>query len=128
MWGFFGPAIGLQFGNPFVDVPVLPGIVIFFIGRALSRRSTQGASRPQRDTPTENRVPSRPEPRVKPAPMPERSIQEPLPETEPVEVSEVIFEALESPEPDLTVPGEMPNRKTSAEMVAEARERYGRRP
>ena len=126
-WGFLGPAFESGFGNNFVDVPIFPGIVMFFIGRVLSGGGRRRRSEPQEDTPTEVGIPPRPEPRVRPAPIPERSIAKPVPATEPDAVSEVILEAFEVPESDLTVPGEVPPRKTSAEMVAEARERFGKR-
>lgn len=127
-WAFLGPTIGLQFGNALADLPILPGIVIFFIGRALSRGRRGDESTPQQDTSTELPAPPRPEPRVGPAPKPERAPREPLPMTEPLAVSDVMIEVFESPEPDLPVPDEMSMRKTSAEMVAEARKRFGRRP
>ena len=122
-WGFLGPAFESGFGNSLVDVPIFPGIVMFFIGRVLSGGGRRRRTKPQEDTSTEARVPPRPEPRVRPAPIPERTIAKPVPATEPDAVSEVILEAFEAPEPDLAVPA----RKTSAEMVAEARERFGRR-
>lgn len=125
-WGFLGPVIGLQFGSSLVDLPILPGIVIFFIGRALNRGSRRDASTPEQDVPKEAPVPPRPEPRVRPAPVPERPVREPSPE--PVAISEVILDSFEAPEHDLPDPDDIPVRKTSAEMVAEARRRYGTRP
>jgi hypothetical protein len=128
-WGFFGPVIGRQFGNSFVDLPPLPGIVIFFIGRALTRGGGRGESRPQQDTRPEAQAPPRLEPPVRPAPAPERTTQELRPVAEPVALSEVMLEAPpEGSEPDLPVSDAVAIRKTSAEMVAEARKRYGRRP
>jgi len=127
-WGLFGPAIGVQFGNSLVDLPILPGIVILFIGRSLSRGNRRRSPEPQHDAPTGVRVPPRPESRARPAPIPETNMREPRSATETAAVPEVILGAFEVPEPDLPAPDELPIRRTSAEMVAEARERFGRRP
>lgn len=47
---------------------------------------------------------------------------------EPVRTSDVIIEGLDRPETEMSASEEMASPRTSAEMVAEARARYGRRP
>ena len=127
-WGFFGAVIGLQFGNDLLRLSPLPGIVIFFLGRALARRAQRGELSPKRESPSEAQVPARLEPQTTPSPVRERSPQEPPAAPQSPGVAEVIMETFEPPEPQeslLEAPG---SRKTSAEMVREARERFGRRP
>ena len=127
-WGFFGSVIGSQFGNDLVDLPILPGIVVFFLGRALTRGTRRVEPSAQPETPAETRVPPRPETRVRSSPVREKTRLEVPPVLEPASVAEDIVEALEAPEPRSSMLDGRSTRKTSAEMVAEARERYGRRP
>ena len=126
-WGFFGSVIGQQFGNDLANLPILPGIVIFFLGRALARRPRKEPSA-QREVPTETRAPRRPGAQVRPSPVRHQTRPEASLAPEPAGVSEVIDETFEAPEPRMSMLDGHFTRKTSAEMVAEARERYGKRP
>ena len=127
VWGFFGSLIGRQFGIDLVDLPILPGLVIFFLGRALARGAGRGEPSPQRE-PAETQAPPRSEPRVRPSPVREKPRLEVPPMPEPAVVPEVIVEAFEPTDAQPPIVEAMPARKSSAEMVAEARERYGKRP
>ena len=126
-WGFFGSVIGLQFGRDLVALPILPGLVIFFLGRALARRASRGELSSRGEATAEDQSPP-PDPRVRPSPVPEPIRLEAEAVPEPDRVSDVIVGAFEPPEPELSVPDYPATRKSSAEMVAEARQRYGKRP
>lgn len=123
-WGFFGEVIELQMGRRLLSLPILPGIVLFFVGRSLIRRSRRKPLPAGGKIKAETPLP-RPEPRVS-APGPTREIdrRNPRPVAEPDE-SEVMVEAFEIPEPELSTSAGTGARKTSAEMVAEARKRFG---
>lgn len=128
LWGFFGSSIGRQFGIDLVDLPIFPGLVIFFLGRALARGSGRGEPSSRRESPAGTQAPPRPEPQVRPSPVREKPRLEAPPVPEHAGVSEVIIEAFEAPEKQPPIVDAMLARKTSAEMVADARERYGKRP
>lgn len=132
-WAFFGEVIGLQLGRTLLSVPILPGIALLFIGRAISRGSrvrpgseAEPLGRPlgtqTRRRPVET-MPRSPSPRPRPSPPPVRpESMTPEPERDAMAAFEGIAEDIAEAVEGTTV------RKTSAEMIAEARERFGRRP
>lgn len=134
-WAFFGEVIGLQLGRTLLSLPILPGIALLFIGRAISRGSrVRPGSGPEAEPPgrplgTQTRrrpvetTPRSSSPRPRPSPPPVRpEPMTPEPETEAMAAFEGIAEEIAEALEGTTV------RKTSAEMIAEARERFGRRP
>lgn len=127
LWAFFGELVAVEFGVTPIDLPLLPGFVFLFLGRALSR----GARRPAGPEPQESPQPQtrRPAPlQAEPRPsMPRARFEEPEPIEleETVAIEKIVAEAIEG-EVD-RIAEEAGTRKTSAEMVAEARERFGRR-
>lgn len=128
LWSFFGELVTLELGATPIDLPLLPGFVFLFLGRALSRGARR---RPIESTSDESPRPQsrRPaQPRVQPKPSPRESILErPEPVVEDqVMIEEVMVQALETDE--APVSEGTAARKSSAEMVAEARQRFNRRP
>lgn len=126
IWSFISGSglIDLQFGNTFVDLPLLPGIVLVFLGRVLGRNS--GGTRAE----DEAQVTSDPAPaEAPPAPTPRPRPRVVEIQTDPEPEARVLAEAIGDMDDEIARavdPGGP--RKTSAEMVAEARERFGRRP
>lgn len=129
-WSLFGDLVTLELGTTPVSLPLLPGFVFLFVGRALSR----GARRQSAPEPVEQQRPARtapmPAPRtVEPPPPPSRpKFEAPMPivEEDQVAMEEVMTEAMEAELERMSDGSEV--RKTSAEMVAEARQRFGKRP
>lgn len=124
----FRSALGLA------DLPILPGIILFFVGRAMVRRSRtesiedltgpgqveSGEQAPRAPQSTPVRTPPPPQP-VTPRVREIRTAPEPE--------AEAMAEAIGNMEEEIAeVLQQAASRKTSAEMVAEARERFGRRP
>lgn len=138
-WSLFGDLVTLEFGTTPIDVPILPGFVFLFLGRALSRGARRGAARSEEVEPSpprterQARLPLPPNESPAPSPVELRPVPSPTPLEEmevavedPVVIEEDIVEAMET---DLDpAPESIGVRKTSAEMVAEARRRFGRRP
>lgn len=125
---------GLRPGLGLADLPILPGIILLFVGRAMVRRSRRGsiedlpgsgqaepgeqATGAPQSTPV--RTPSPPQP-VTPRVREIRSAPEPE--------AEAMAEALGNMDEEIAEALQQAgSRKTSAEMVTEARERFGRRP
>lgn len=125
IWSFISGSglIDLEFANRFVNVPLLPGIVLVFLGRVLGRNArrveSQDDSAPQ-ETPSPSSAPTplpRPKPRV--------AVIESTPEPE----ARVLSEAVSGMEEEIADAVDLSGtRKTSAEMVEEARRRFGSRP
>lgn len=137
--GFVGPRLDL----PIPTFSVLPGIILIFIARALRRR----ARRQMPELPT-----GRPEPepmppertlnteRQKTSPLPPRPVErelEPDPPRSDEDHNELLEkilganEEMEKPATPTRVTPTRPDTKTpltSAEMVAEARKRWDRKP
>lgn len=124
---------GLRPGLGLADLPILPGIILLFVGRAMVRRSRRGriedmtsgqaeqgeqATVASRSTPVRTPAPPRP---VTPRTREIRTAPEPE--------AEAMAEALGNMEEEIAEALQQAgSRKTSAEMVTEARERFGRRP
>lgn len=129
-WSLFGDLVTFELGTTPINLPLLPGLVFLFVGRALSR----GARRRVDPAPAEQQRPAttvpRPAPRsVEPSPSPSRPTYEapmPIVEQDQVAIEEVMTEAMEAELQRISDGTEV--RKTSAEMVAEARQRFGKRP
>lgn len=126
-WAVFGQVIALEFGSGALDLPLLPGLVILFLGRALTR--ARGGQEPVPQEPgSGSKQPTRPRPQARPRPVSVHRASQPVSASpERVETVEEVPEPYEETG-DMPQPAEMPPRKTSAEMVEEARARYGRRP
>lgn len=123
---------GLRLLLGFVDLPILVGIVLLFVGRAMVRRSrrksiepiagSEQAERGEQAPPQDISVRTPPQP--KPVTPRAREIQ-----TAPEPEAKAMAEALENMEEEIAEAVQQAGSpKTSAEMVAEARERFGRRP
>ncbi|MGH8946703.1 MAG: hypothetical protein ACRDVL_11200 [Acidimicrobiia bacterium] len=113
-----------------LGLPFLPGLLFFFVGRAMTKAG--------KTEPLPDEAASRQEPR--------RETRAPRPETRPSSVGRrepprPEPEAMTSPQPEPEMPAEMPGLSsledeilelpppmTSEEMVAEARRRFGPRP
>lgn len=140
-WALFSDLVPLDVGSTPVDLPILPGFVMLFLGRALSRgersRPTgpdQGtAQRPQPTKPVVTKVEPR---RAPPAPPPTEpllsrdeqpvAIEEAVIVEEPGMGEEPLLEPVKAgPDRSHTTSGT--SRMTSAEMVAEARKRFGKK-
>lgn len=164
--------VDLEFGRNLVSLPIFPGIVLLFIGRAIARSSRARTRReePVSETPSRGSRSQPLRPSVRPAPEraesappaePSRPSVQPssqqtespssadyLPQRsgrqgkEPVSIEELVLTQV-SAEKELEISADdedgtltessSPDRqtgrpKTSAEMVAEARQRYGKRP
>lgn len=128
LWALFGELVTLELGATPIELPLLPGILFLFAGRALSRGARV---RPATSEPEEPRQSETPRPARRPVepryPVSRPRLEEPesIGMEEPVVVEEVVAEPMKA-ELD-AIPEETGVRKTSAEMVAEARERFGRR-
>lgn len=128
-WSLFGDLVTLELGTSPISLPLLPGFVFLFIGRALGRGARRRVPEPQ-----EAESP-RPQPTRAPDPRPVESLPSlpksrtrdviPVVEEEPIAVAEVITESVASDMEQMIE--QAGTRKSSAEMVAEARERFGRR-
>lgn len=128
----FAAITGLRPGLGLADLPILPGIILLFVGRAMVRRSRRGRIEDMTSGPAEQgeptgasqstpvRTPSPPRP-VTPRVREIRTAPEPE--------AEAMAEALGNMEEEIAEALQQAgSRKTSAEMVTEARERFGRRP
>lgn len=141
-WAFFGEVIELELGRRLVSLPVFPGIVLLFIGRAIARGARRGEIE-TRQRPSTSQTDTRPEPRrSRPSPAPAKRPETRV-ELEPAAPPPVTPEPAErsgrAPSPEVMIGSlgrsgdgssdaeKTPVRKTSAEMVAEARARYGKR-
>lgn len=135
-FGFFGPTVNLP------GIPWFPGFILVFISRILranARRREPDLHHADAETPTPN-VARRPDP---PKPQ-ERPSQTPKPPPQPVvvepsrgEIEARLFESMnemsdgaDPAEVDelLEQINQMDRPKSSAEMIAEARERWNKRP
>lgn len=126
-WALFGRLIMVELGTTPLDLPILPGFAILFLGRALSRGARAPTTEPESVESPPARTPTR-----RPAP-----VEAPPPPPPPVvDLSELL--EVEQPVIDEAMPadGEIdmdqglsdsPHRMTSAEMVAQARKRFGNR-
>lgn len=133
-WAVVGGMLSAELGRNLISVPILPGIVLLFVGRVINRTS----SRSERDDQTEpeqvselsqrRQAPASIRPvSIRPAPSPSaapRSIQ-----TAPEPEAEAVAAAVDNLQQEIADSvGSVDSRKTSSEMVAEARERFGKRP
>lgn len=124
---------GLRSGLGLADLPILPGIILLFVGRAMVRRSrresiedlTAGQAEPgEQATGASQSTPVRTPPPPQPVTPRVREIR-----TAPEPEAEAMTEALGNMEEEIAEALQQAgSRKTSAEMVTEARERFGRRP
>lgn len=124
--------IDVELSGRFVDLPIIPGILLVVLGRGLARRVPRQIDVPRPVPPSPPKMQRRPPPAPrppsyqKPAPVPA-----PRDETLPVMEPDVdkMAEALESMATDMVDAIEGSTvRKSSEEMVAEARRRFGKRP
>lgn len=133
-WAVAGDRFAMELGQTLVSLPLLPGIVLVFIGRAVTRSSRgrrgEGEPEPQPVTsPPQRRPPPRsirPE-SMRPSPPPAAPTERRSIQTSPEPEADAISDALENMQEeiaDAVVP--VGSRKTSAEMVAEARRRFGK--
>lgn len=104
--------------QPDISLPFLPGLLFFFVGRAMTKA---GRRKPLEDAEPSSQVPPAPSPRrrqvSRPAPEP-RHQPEPERPTDPVlEIPDLEEAILDAPPP-----------MSSEEMVAEARRQFGPRP
>lgn len=125
IWSFISGSglIDLEFADRFVDLPLLPGIALVFLGRILGRNARRAEAE---DLAPDTAPEANTAPPPTPIPRPERRrVIETTPEPEAQILSQAISgmdrEIAEAADPTGT-------RKTSAEMVAEARKRFGGRP
>lgn len=107
--------------DPDITLPFLPGLIIFFVGRALARAGNGGtgdeSASGEQPTPVRD-ASRRPRPAVdEPRPV-RRYEREPEPELEPEPLLADLEEAILDPPPPMT----------SEEMVAEAKRRFAPRP
>lgn len=125
LWSIFTGSglIDLELADELVGLPILPGIVLLFIGRLIGRGQRR-AEEPE----AEEHASASPATTRRPAP------QRPTPtrvleiESRPEPEAEAVVEAMENMGEEIAEAiGQTGKRKTSAEMVAEARERFGRR-
>lgn len=128
-WSLFGDLVTLELGTTPINLPLLPGFVFLFVGRALSRGARRqpmpAPVEPQRPTRTQSPAPQRVEPQPTPS-RPRFEPPEPIVEEEHVAIEEVMTEAMKAELQRMSDGTEA--RKSSAEMVAEARQRFGKRP
>ena len=129
-WALFGDLVTLELGTTPINLPLLPGFVLLFVGRAVSRGSRREPEPAPVEQPRRPRTFSMPTPRsTQPPPSPSRPKPEltvPIVEEDQVAMEEVMTEAMEAELERMSDGSEV--RKTSAEMVAEARQRFGKRP
>lgn len=129
IWSFISGSglIDLEFANRFVNVPLLPGIALVFLGRVLGRNARRAESRDdsaEQATSPVSPTPASRTPAPKPRPEPRVSIER-APEPE----ARILSEAVSGMEEEIADAVDLSGtRKTSAEMVAEARKRFGSRP
>lgn len=114
--------VDLELGEALVDLPILPGIVLLFVGRLIGRGQRGGDEAEESQT-----APPRPAAEQKPPPRPTRSRVMEI-ESAPEPEAAAVAEAIENMGDEIAESvSQTTRRKTSAEMVAEARERFGRR-
>lgn len=133
-WAVVGGMIASELGRNLLTLPILPGIVLLFIGRAFSRSSRRRQREQEVETPDETPATRQaPEsirpPSIRPAPSPTRTVASRRIESAPEPEADAIAEALGDMQQEIAdAVVSIDSRKTSAEMVAEARERFGKRP
>lgn len=129
IFGLFEPARGS------FDLPFLPGLLFFFVGRALRKAGRREPLPADESSSQERRVGAGTPRSPRPAPRREqRTRYQPEPETRPASPMPTSTEPEAGSEPMSDLAGleeeilELPPPMTSAEMVAEARRRFGPRP
>lgn len=132
-FGFFGPMIGLP------SIPWFAGLILVFVSRVVRARASQMEREDQEDDtlrPNVERKADPPKTRANPAPTPP---SKPAPVVEPSrsEIEQRLVatmrDDIETPDPaavdDLLAQiQEVDRPKTSAEMIAEAHQRWNKRP
>ena len=128
--------LSLQFGSGLATLPILPGFILLFLGRAI-RRSGRSASDDDDQTVEDQqeaaqRSQSLPEqvPVYEPIrSAPERTVASRVEESEPAIEALIITDAIEGMDQEIVeIAASRTERKSSAEMVDDARKRFGKRP
>lgn len=137
LWGIISSLglVDIQFVDDFVEFSPWPGLFLVFVGSLLARNARRRREHsPAEPPPTTPQRPSTPRPhRIPPPPSETRGVARvpEIPEIPPTPQpeAEAVAEAMKDMDQEIAAAvEEMGRRKTSAEMVAEAKERYGRRP
>lgn len=136
LWAVAGDMVAFEMGRNLVSLPLLPGIVLLFIGRAVTRSSRRrqneelpGLEAEPLSNPSKRRLPPesiRPS-SMRPSPPPDPPVERRSIRTSPEPEADAITHALENMQEEIAdAVGSAAARKTSAEMVAEARRRFGK--